>query len=92
MLVSANHANPTITMQKHRAGSARRVTVQADGAPAKALGYEGNVELVRELTEDNGALAAENEKLQGRCGAALEIRNTLLPKHDQSIKRKQQTR
>jgi len=44
--------------------------VQADGAPARALGYEGNVELVRELTEDNGALAAENEKLQGRCGEA----------------------
>ena len=33
------------------------------------MGYEGNVELVRELTEDNAALAAENEKLQGRCGA-----------------------
>ena len=45
--------------------------VQADGAPARALGYEGNVELVRELTEDNGALAAEIEKLQGRCGEAL---------------------
>ena len=31
------------------------------------------MELVRELTEDNGALAAENEKLQGRCGLLIPI-------------------
>ena len=34
-------------------------------------GWEGNVELVRELTEDNSLLVAENEKLQGRCSSIV---------------------
>ena len=31
------------------------------------------MELVRELTEDNSLLVAENEKMQGRCARVMAI-------------------